>query len=504
MGYTCPVMRRLILSLLVFLPLLVACRGRAAVNPTPFPTPAGTASPTASGPIALTAAELANAPGLYLDAVVQVTGVFRKQPLLVCETDPFYSPASWGLGEEGLLVLAGGYDQQVRSLLPEGLLVTAEGRWQRWSGLVGCGKGAVNREVWYLSVARILSPSPLTQVTLTPGGPGTAVAEAPPLESDATPVPTDEENVLPSPFPEETQTVPATSPFDDFATPTLETFATATLPTATATTALEDLVATPTLSGEGTPDASGTPTVTGTPATGTPTVTGTPPTMTPTTPSGGGSIITKGDLRDLDEEFGTAMLAAGTTDRWDMEIFEEEEFTVYVVAPPPADIVVSLLKDGETVVDRQNTAAPGMPEIVTAPASATEGIYEVLVSVAGGAATDYAVMVNTEPEFPVTFGGIVAPSSPRIGVQLPADTAQYWFFTAAAGDELTLTLDPSSGDIYFDFYGPGPEYLDSVDVGFEGEAETLEMTLEMTGLYAISVYEIDGVAISFDLSITLD
>lgn len=498
-------MRRFVWLLLSLLLLLAACRGRAGGAPTPFPTAAATPSPTASGPIALTVTELAAAPGLYRDALVQVTGVFRKQPLLVCEAEPFRSPATWGLGEEGLLVLAGGYDRQVRELLPEGLLMTAEGRWQRWEGLVGCGKNAMTREVWYLNVGRILSPSPLTQVTLTPGGPATAVAEAPTLEG-APPLTPTEDFSFPTPVSEESPTAEPTLPVEDFPVPTEELLPTASLPT-------PDNLETPTLSvtaaseTPGTPGTpatpgTGTPTITGTPPTATPTVTGTPPTATPTTPSGPGQIITKGSWDDFYEGFVVTTLAAGTTDRWDQEVFEGESYTIYVIAAQPADIVVSLLREDQTIINRQNTAAPGVPEVIAASNITGEGDYQVHVTTANGAAVDYAILSGTDEEFPTSITGYITPGTPRTGVQMPENATHYWFFTATAGDEVTIVLDPTNGDFYFDLYDAEGESVDSMDAGGEGETETLNATLATSGLYAISLAEIDGIATTYNLSVT--
>lgn len=498
-------MRRFVWLLLSLLVLLAACRGRAGGAPTPFPTAAATPSPTASGPIALTVTELAAAPGLYRDALVQVTGVFRKQPLLVCEAEPFRSPATWGLGEEGLLVLAGGYDRQVRELLPEGLLMTAEGRWQRWEGLVGCGKNAMTREVWYLNVGRILSPSPLTQVTLTPGGPATAVAEAPTLEG-APPLTPTEDFSFPTPVSEESPTAEPTLPVEDFPVPTEELLPTASLPT-------PDNLETPTLSvtaaseTPGTPGTpatpgTGTPTITGTPPTATPTVTGTPPTATPTTPSGPGQIITKGSWDDFYEGFVVTTLAAGTTDRWDQEVFEGESYTIYVIAAQPADIVVSLLREDQTIINRQNTAAPGVPEVIAASNITGEGDYQVHVTTANGAAVDYAILSGTDEEFPTSITGYITPGTPRTGVQMPENATHYWFFTATAGDEVTIVLDPTNGDFYFDLYDAEGESVDSMDAGGEGETETLNATLATSGLYAISLAEIDGIATTYNLSVT--
>lgn len=496
-------MRRLACLLLLLLPLLAACGRGGASSPTPFPTAAGTPSPTASGPVVLTVAELAAAPGLYVDTVVQVSGLFRKQPLLVCDTEPHLSPAAWGLAEEGLLAPAGGYDQQVRGLLPEGLLMTVEGRWRRWQGLVGCGKGAVTREVWYLDVARILSPSPLVQVTLTPGAPGTAVAEVSPTAEGEGALPTEDLSLLPTPLPEEEFPTPdfATSPVDEFPVPTEEAFPTEPLPPTQEIEPIGGATPTVTTAGTTTPEGTGTPTITGTPATATPTITGTPPTATPTVP-GGGQTTTKGDLRNLEGEFATSTLAAGATDSWAMEIFDNETYTIYVQAPAPVDIVLTLLKDGQIIVDRQNTAAPGAPETITAPGGAVEGIYEVRVAAATGAATGYAIVLVADPETLYTVSGMIAPDLPRNGVQLPSQVSHFWFFTATVGDDVTIAAKPAGGDLNIELYGPDGNYLDEFDDGFDNETDTAEWTVETTGLHAVIIYEWDASAITYDLTMT--
>ena len=500
-------MRRLAFSLLLLLLLSAACGARGAGSPTPFPTAAATSSPTASGPITLTVTELSAAPGLYLDAVVQVSGLFRKQPLLVCESEPHPSPATWGLGEAGLVAPAGGYDQQVRGLLPEGLLMTVEGRWRRWQGLVGCGKQAVSKEVWYLDVARVLSPSPLVQVTLTPGGPGTAVAELPPtVEGEGGLPPTEDPSLFPTPLPEEaTPTLEFDAqPTEEFFDVTQEAFPTEPFPPTEEVQPIGSVSPTVTTAGTPlTPGATGTPTITGTPATATPTVTGTPPTATPTVAGGAGGIDAKGDLRNVEGDFATSNLAAGRTDSWEMEMFEEEPFTLYVIGPAPADIVVTLLKDGQTIVNRQNTAAPGAPEIVTAPSGATEGLYEVRVAVQNGGATDYAILLNTDLDIPYSVSGILAPNLPHSGVQLPRDVTQFWFFHANAGDEVTIVVDPSSGDPYIDLYEPTGLNVENIDDGFTGETETLEFTATITGLHAVGVGEWEGTLINYDLTMTV-
>jgi hypothetical protein len=173
-----------VVALIIVVYLLTRDRGTGAgsPNPTPFPTPESTVTIASQEPVEVTVSELATNPGLYEGATLRVTGRYRRQPLLVCDADPHPSPATWGLAEEGLTALASGMDQQLRSLLPEDLTMTAEGRWRRWQGLVGCGKSAQAQDFYYLEVGRVLSPSPLTSITLTPG-PGqeaTEIVQIPP------------------------------------------------------------------------------------------------------------------------------------------------------------------------------------------------------------------------------------------------------------------------------------------------------------------------------------
>jgi len=498
-------MRRIALLFLILLPVLSACNRGGSVEPTPFPSPAASLTPTAAGPVALSVTELAAAPGLYRDAVVQLTGLFRKQPLLVCESDLHRAPATWGLAEEGVQALAGGFDREVRSLLPEGLLMTVEGRWRRWEGLVGCGKQATQQEVWYLEVSRIVSPATLSMVTLTPASGGeaaTAVAEVPTMEGQATTesLPTTDELLLPTPLEEATPELsfPTDTPegYPGGPGPVLPTAATpspeATLP-AGVTPTLTNISPTPTLPGN-TPAGSPVPTVTGTPPT---------PTVTPTG-NASGQIIPRGDLYDLDEEFASVTIAAGTIDSWTIELFEDETLQVYAVAASPADIVLSVLKDGQVIVNRQNTAPAGTPEFLNGPSLPGEGIYEIQVSVQGGQAADYAILANVDPDFPYIFNGVISSGNPRSAVQIPADAVHYWFFTASAGNSLSLIVTPNDGDPILDLYGPGAEYIDSVDDNGADEEEVYETTLTQTGLYAVRIMEIDGLSMTYDIEVTLE
>lgn len=507
-------MRQLPFLLLIALLLLIGCRERGDASPTPFPTTGALTTPVGQGPVTLTITELMAAPGLYQDAVVQLTGRLRKQPVLVCDSERHASPADWGLAEEGVLALAGGYEEQVRSLLPGDLNMSIEGRWRRWSGLVGCGKNARQQEVWYVEVSRIVSPSPLTQITLTPGGDIaiSAITAAPTEALLVTP-----EGPLETPSPEEATPelpqgteLPQEYPDDIEATPPGGILPTPSLPVGQ----------TPSISptpGQGTTAPAITQTTTGTPPSGTaagtpagsptPTVTGTPPTPTATGTGSGsaGQIVDKGNLIDeLPGDYLVASLAAGTIDSWELDIGEEEFIYIQVIAPPPADMVVSILLDDQTIVDRQNISPAGSAEFVNNPTIPGEGVYEVQVSVNGGAATDYAIALYTDPEFPIGLPGFLVSGTPRSAVQQAEFAWHYWFFVGNSGDNVRIRIVPSgSADPALYLYDEESEELEYMDDNGSGEEEILEATLPSNGFFAIAVEEYDGNAFTYDLELTV-
>ena len=496
-------MRRIIVFLIAIILLSVsaACTGRAAVAPTPFPTPGPSPTPGGTGPIVLTVTELMSAPGLYRDSVIQVTGLLRKQPLIVCETKPNLSPAGWGLAEEGVLAPAGGFDQQIRSLLPDNLTVTAEGRWRQWTGLVGCGKGATQQEVWFLETSRILSPSPLAQVTLTPSS-GVEIVAITETPADIL-LPTEEVAEFPTPTFEET-------PADPFST--VEPIAPASptfdplIPLPTGTLPVTPLIS-PTAGG--TLPAGGAPVTPGTPAaglTGTPqpTITGTSP--TPTTGAQSGNVVDKGDF--LEESFGDftiSSLAGGTIDSWVIDLFEGESLNIYAAAPSPADIILSVLKDGQPIVNRQNSAPVGSPEVISNAPIRGEGVYEIQVLTVNSMSTDYVLVLSTDPESSVSLPGLILSGAPRSAVQMPAFGYHYWVFAANEGDQISITITPlANEDPIIYLYDSTGEEIGYADDGFEGEADTIETTAETTGLHVISIEEAYSDPMRYDLVMTIE
>jgi hypothetical protein len=470
----------------IFLLLSVGC---AAPNqpaaPTPFPTAGSATSTIPAGPATVTISEVTNALGLYQDTPIIVTGRLKRLPLLVCDSEPRPSPATWSLTDEGGVLLAAGFDQQVRQLLPEDLTMTVEGRLRRWEGPVGCGKQAQTQEVWYLDTSRILSPRTLTQATLTPAGMveagGTEIALLPtemPSEFTATPelpeVPVEE----PSPTPIEQQTFPTDAPTVPPEAPPTVGPETTPLGTPAATVQAGATI-------------SGTATVTGT-------VTATPGPGTPTVPSGvatatttAGQIVDRGDVLDVEGDFPAGSLGAGETHSWTIEIYEEDVYDVKVIAPLPADIVLSLWRDGQPVINRQNQAPPGTTEVMSISGQ-PEGTYQIHIQTEAGRSADYIMLLSIPDDYELDLRGFLAPGAPRNNINLPEEMIHYWVFTAAAGNRITLTVTPDAGsDPYLTLYGPGAIYIDEMGESEIGEAEVMEYTVETSGLHIVTVENLE-------------
>lgn len=211
-----------------------------------------------------------------------------------------------------------------------------------------------------------------------------------------------------------------------------------------------------------------------------------------------------GDILDLDEEIGSAVLPAGRIHSYTIEVFEDEAFSVSAIAPVPADLVLSARLNGETIVDRQNLAAAGATETLDTSLLNQEGTYEIWVATENGAAAEYAIVAFFDDDFTIVFNGFLSSGQARSNVSAGLDETHYWFFTGTAGQNATLSLTTgSANDGLMDIYGPGAEYLDTADDGFEGEEEIITFTLPATGLYAVAVSDIDYAPMTYTILLTL-
>ncbi|MFQ5401319.1 MAG: hypothetical protein ACE5E7_17185 [Anaerolineae bacterium] len=511
-------MRRIGIITLIVL-VLVGCREKPA--PTPFPTAApslpdqsGVGAPTqlnrTSETTPVTVSELAANPVQYDGAVLEVTGQYGRLPPLSCATGTHASPATWQLSDGEGVILVGGLDSQLRSLAPDGLTLTVVGVWQHWMGPVGCGDTAAAQDIWYLAVYRILSPSPVTNATLTPASAsGTAVAQLSPTSGAGSGA-----GALPPapPPPNSTPTKAGVAP-----APTLR----ATAPPSATAAAGSTFTPTPT-------DFAGTLTITptpftSTPAAGTPTETPSPPgnaTATPTpsgmtvtpsptpitpTPANTRVNFTEKQLGSLDsEELVSAHLPVDELHSWTFSVAASDTITVSAAATGNADILLSVVGPGGITLRSQNAAGPGLVEIMTELPLPSAGDYQIQIRSANGLAGDYALMVTDSGSYNFVFRDLINYGDSRSAL-MTAESDHFWFFAGNQGEVITIAILPTdNSDLFMELYGADAiRVSDFIDDGNSGEPEQLTaFTLPDTGIYSIHVGEFNFEQAGYLITVT--
>lgn len=216
-------------------------------------------------------------------------------------------------------------------------------------------------------------------------------------------------------------------------------------------------------------------------------------------------VVNKGDITAGKTPFVASSLAANQVHRWTVELFEFEVVSFTAIAPAPADIILTLAKDGQTIINRQNQSPAGVAEILTTPEIPADGVYEIFIQTAGGTAADYAIAPFSNGFPRIAFPGFLTPGMTQNAVKLPTDTIQYWFFPAEAGSRLSATITPdTTSDVVVELFGPRAVLLDIIDRGAVGQAETItNRTLAAGGLHALGIVELNFTGMDYDIRIDL-
>jgi hypothetical protein len=203
-------------------------------------------------------------------------------------------------------------------------------------------------------------------------------------------------------------------------------------------------------------------------------------------------IIDQGDIWNIPDIFASTVVEEGMVHRWRTELYADEVVGITAIAAAPADIVLSVIYNGQPIIDRQNDSPAGEAEVITTADIVADGIYDILIETADRSAAEYAVAPFL-PEFEIVFNGLLMPGVPQQDVNQAFEATHFWFFTANAGDLLTMELIPDEqSDIVGDIFAPGAIFYEGVDFGFTGEIERItDLPLAESGLYAILVFDID-------------
>lgn len=509
--------RNLIFGLVV-VTLLIACSGSQRPTPTPFAEPDGTVEAESSAtPQAITITDLATDPAAYADSSVTLTGQYRRLPLLVCDTDPHPAPATWQLeGEDGSLIAVGGFDSQVRSLLPTNLTMTVAGVWQLFEGPVGCGKSATTVQIWYLKASDIVSPSPIARVTLTPTGSGTQIADVDTGAETAVPTPNDGSQ-LATPtleFSEGDVTFTPTSPSTTIPSPpgdgtpggnTTPTTAAAT-PTAGSGTAVGST--TPTTSAPGTPSPGGSPGPSPTAGSGTPTPTGSTgagtPTVTPqvfTTATRNPNDFEVIEFDELASETPVLeLLAEEEAHLWPILLDYEGAITVTAVSEATMNLVLEIIGPNKDVVQQANNTGNGGLEAITNAQLNVALDYHIRVYNLNATEGDYCLIFNEGGGFPDTIKGRIDYGQ-TITNEVAVLGIDYWCFLGNSGDTVSISASAtgSDGDFVLGLFGP-PDFA-AIGPVFQ-DADIQNVTLTQRGLHIIGVLDFDAGASSYSLTLT--
>ncbi len=496
---------------LVIVLLLVSCRPNTTndrVTPTPFSSTRNPLRPPLSESIPISLSNLAANPEFFEGATLQLSGEYKKLPVLSCREDPHLSPATWGVVGEGLLANATGHDTQITSLLADNQPITVEGRWLRYTGPVGCGKSASVQEVWYLNVSRIISPHPLVR---DPQGEPigtvvlTEIASVP--EDETEPLPTDTisitgtQTVVPTdPAANVTETPSVPSPTPSLTQiPGLE-------PTQGATTLTPTpippsiLTSTPIITATGsiTTTSTGTPGSTATPGS----ETATPQPTASSSPSAADDFNNRGSINFEDLRIST--LEEGVPDRWTLTIDNATSITITTAPDPSANLIISIIDEsGTKILDSQNQAGQGQVETVTNFSIDESGLYRLQVENQNGAEADYGLMALDETSYSFIFKGNLTSASPQ-NETLQEDNDHFWFFSLTSGETFSLRVTPNNqADPYLEIYDPNGSRLDAIDQTDTGETELIQDFEALSdGMYSIRVGEFDFARMSYEILLT--
>lgn len=442
---------------------------------------------------------LARSPSAFEGEDLRLSGNYRPVPLPVCAGEAHPSPATWVLSDGAIEIPMAGFDGALRDLVPVGLPMEVEGRWQKWEGPIGCGRRLPSETIWYLQLTNIVSPNPLTAFLELSGTLGAPIT--PTLTGDAIAsgdLGTDGVTATTTGSSESPGTVPT-------ATPTLDGSETPQSTVTFASTASVTRVATvtpfPTLTVSVTP----TPTPTGTPTTGTSTPTPTATTAagsspTPTVDSGRAILVNYDDLSKR-------TVAAGGVQSWQFAGSTDLPITVHVAPARGLNVSLELIGPNGDIVGTYDQAGTGQVETISEQSLPVAGLYTIEVSSVGQTAGSYALVLQSDSSRPlVFFQGTMAYGQTRAATT-PVDGNHLWNFEGEAGDVVNIRVNATTANdmqIYLNNHGGAETEFVNDNTVYAPPAdreEILGFRLPATGLYTVGIGDEDLDSLGYTISI---
>jgi hypothetical protein len=205
-------------------------------------------------------------------------------------------------------------------------------------------------------------------------------------------------------------------------------------------------------------------------------------------PSQGG-IVARGEL-EVDRDLVTATIEEGTTDAWTFSSVANRYASLFLRPDETdLDLTVTVLGPNRQTLATADNAFAGGTEVITDLLLDQSGVYVVEVDSFFKESGRYtlSLVLSDIPQYsgggPIAFGQ-------AIEGDLPPNGQQYWVFSGAAGQRVSIVLEPgpTTFDAVLDLYGPDGRSLVARDEGFSGDPEVISgFDLPATGEYAIQV-----------------
>ena len=424
--------------------------------------PAGSANIAATD--ATIAALVAN-PSAFDGRLLEVEGLFKSSSEQICSDKRFGAPTSWSLAAGQDTIAAAGLEN-LAAALPDGqITLVVEGAWRSWPIPANCRQEGDPAQLYYLEVARVISPNP---IALAPGG----VSGAPALQPTAA-----------GGFAGQLQP-----------TATLQ----GPIPTATGMTGLEQPPQPATTPGSYPPPATTPLSESGSypPPVTTLTVNpgaypgpaGQTPMPEQPTPVPAAEVPLDRDILSAGS-LETGSLAPGSSERWSYVITVSQTIKLQIAPDAGLELIATVIDRNGQVLSANTSTGPG--QIVTLPnVNLPEaGEFAILLTTLQSGAGNYAILLSDENSHNFLFQGNLADGLPHSGDLLP-ESDHFYFFSGSAGDLVDLAARPlDDADLFLRFFGPGGNTLISFrDENPAGQAEQISaFSLPETGLYSLLI-----------------
>lgn len=190
--------------------------------------------------------------------------------------------------------------------------------------------------------------------------------------------------------------------------------------------------------------------------------------------------------------------------QWDFESLDGEIITISVGPAVNLDIALELVDPDGTTIAVTNDGAAGRAESISEITLVKSGEYEIEVRAVGGTSGDYSMVItDANSEAYLIFRENLSYGDLGTG-NLPANNDHLWNFEAAAGDVVTISIDPANfDDLVLFLIAPDSAELEFVDDNGPGEGEQISQhVISEAGIYSIRVGEVEFQPASYTVTLS--